>query len=116
MTAIHQVLLHMLGDIPECFHSVFHFGSSLYSDLPGDVDLLLIYSDCYQISYIVEQRNKLLTALVDEFEGLIIDLVTLSDEELAMTGFLQKTKCVSIRTAWTLCRLKAPPFLDPDSS
>ena len=97
MNSYHQEILNIRDDIPECFHSAFHFGSSLWSDRPGDVDLLVVYDDCQDISDVIVQRRKLLDILVVMFEGVIVDLVTLSDEELQVSGFLQKTMCVPIR-------------------
>lgn len=97
MNAYHQELLNICDDIPECFHSAFHFGSSLWSARPDDVDLLVVYDDCQDISDVIMQRRKLLDMLVVMFEGVIVDLVSLSDEELRLSGFLQKTKCMPIR-------------------
>ena len=82
--------------IPECFHSVYLFGSSLYDGNPEDVDILAVYHDGEDMVSVVAERHSLLDVLVCRFEGMIVDLVTLSDEELRMSGFLEKTNCEPI--------------------
>ena len=101
MNEFHQKLLNISGDIPQCFHSVFQFGSSLRSERPDDIDLLIVYSDSQDISDVIRQRRELLDMLVIAFEGVTVDLVTLSDEELAVSGFLQKTEWIPIKDGQT---------------
>ena len=103
MSYFHQALCDVRNQIPTCFHSVFHFGSSLYSDCPNDIDVLAVYADNEDICHVMEQRLRLLNILLAKFEGIIVDLVTLSDKELRMSGFLQKTELVP------LCDNEAPP-------
>ena len=97
MNDFHQRLLNLSDSIPECFHGMFQFGSSLTSERPNDIDLLVVYGDSQDVNDVVQQRRELLDMLVLAFEGVTVDLVTLSDEELAVSELMQKTEWVPIK-------------------
>ena len=97
MNTFRQELLSLSREFPQCFHSVFQFGSSLYNDHPEDIDVLAIYDHEEAIDYVIEQRWQLLDMLVPKFAGVIVDLVTLSDVELRESGFFSKTRCELIK-------------------
>ncbi len=97
MNDFHQRLLNLSDSMPKCFHGMFQFGSSLRSERPEDIDLLVVYGNSQDITDVSQQRRKLLDMLVIAFEGVTVDLVALSDEELEVSGFLQKTEWIPIK-------------------
>ena len=71
------------------FDEVYLFGSILYSDLPKDVDVLLIYED-WKLPQISRARKSCSEVLSTLFNNLPIDFTTLSYSELTETNFLEK--------------------------
>ena len=72
------------------FDEVYLFGSSLNTDFPGDIDILLIYSNGKELTEIIEQKQDIADALSVEFEGMIVDCTTLSNSELDETKILNR--------------------------
>ena len=72
----------------EQFDKVYLFGSVLdNSNVPNDVDILLIYSACSDI--IIEKINRILISL-EELLDVSVDLTVLSLEEERDTRFLNR--------------------------
>ena len=71
------------------FDEVYLFGSILYSDLPNDVDVLLIYED-WKLPQIHRGKKEVAKVLSKPFNDLPLDFTTLSYTELAETNFLEK--------------------------
>ena len=97
MNTLSQDLEDIKDHIPECFAQVYHFGSSIWSECPGDIDILLVYGDEEDLSHIAAEKQRVLDMLLARFEGVQIDLTTLNYSELAETGFLEKASCVVVR-------------------
>ena len=71
------------------FNPVFLFGSALWSDSPGDIDILLVYRGITPGEVNVE-RERVAEALAIRLPHYIVDLTTLSTTELRQTGFLSR--------------------------
>jgi predicted nucleotidyltransferase len=76
-------------NIFEFFDEVYLFGSSLNTNIPNDVDLLLVY-ECYSDT-IQKEKEKII-----EFFEVLLNLETnvlcLSTSELTQTKFLTNTQ------------------------
>lgn len=74
-------------DIFEDFVEVHLFGSAVFSDQPGDVDLLLVYG--LGTDERLGGRAKAIAERLDTLlPGLPVDLTILSERELERTRFL----------------------------
>lgn len=80
----------------DLFSGVYMFGSALWSDTPGDLDILLIYEPAV-LSLIQSAEAVVIDKLSNELGGLPIHLTTLSESELISTDFLSKIAYVKIK-------------------
>lgn len=71
------------------FDEVYLFGSILCSDIPNDVDVLLVYED-WKLPQIHREKKEVAKVLSNLFDDLPLDFTTLSYSELEETNFLEK--------------------------
>ena len=77
------------GDLLDPFVQVYLFGSSLTSDTPTDVDILLVYRRA-DLPRVHTAGAEIREALSSAFPGLDVDFTTLSESELTETKFLDR--------------------------
>ena len=77
------------------FEQVFLFGSSLWSDSPNDIDILLVYPKDLS-GEVTTAKAWVVRMLQDTFPGFLIDVTTLSEHELETTQFLRRVanRCI----------------------
>lgn len=90
MNSIQKILLERRDSIFAYFDQVYLFGSTWETEAPCDLDLLLIYSDDQDLQIVAAEMQDVLNTLCSIYEGLIIDLTTLSKSELKQTKFLEQ--------------------------
>ncbi len=96
MSKILDHLLHVDYGYFDQFSGVYLFGSALWSDTPGDLDILLVYEST-KLQMVQSAAANIVDKLSMEFDGLPIHLTTLSESELVSTDFLSKITYVNIR-------------------
>ena len=84
------------AEVFEGVAQVHLFGSSLTSENPGDVDLVLVY-DHLQEAFILESQASIAEALSALFPRLSVDLTVLRDDELVESEFLQRVSSRRIK-------------------
>lgn len=72
------------------FTAIYLFGSTLWSDYPNDVDLLLVYSEETNIDVIGRERDRIRKQLCDSLGGLPVDCLLMSTDEMQQTKFLER--------------------------
>jgi hypothetical protein len=82
-----DILLNDQGQIFGFFDQVFLFGSSLWTDSPNDIDILLIYEPATSERVNIE-KDKVEELLAKVFPDCTVDYTTLSISELQQTNFL----------------------------
>lgn len=82
-------LLISQSDVFGFFDQVFLFGSSLWSNDPNDIDILLVYETGKPQQANIE-KDKVERLLTWKLPGYVIDFTTLSKTELEQTDFLSK--------------------------
>ena len=82
-----QVLVNDQGQVFKFFDEVFLFGSSLWTDTPNDIDILLVYEAVAPERVNIE-KDKVEELLAKMFPDYLIDFTTLSKSELQQTNFL----------------------------
>ena len=82
-----DILLNDQGQVFGFFDQVFLFGSSLWTDTPNDIDILLIYKAAAPERVNIE-KDKVEELLAKVFPDCTIDFTTLSKSELQQTNFL----------------------------
>ncbi len=87
MSEARDILLNDQGQVFEFFDQVFLFGSSLWTDTPNDIDILLIYEAATAERVNIE-KDKVEEVLAEMFQDCTIDFTTLSKSELQETNFL----------------------------
>lgn len=80
----------------DAFSEVYVFGSALWSQTPGDLDLLLVYEPS-MLSLVAEAEQRVIAEMSDAFPYLPVHLTTLSDSELVSTGFLNRIVFIRIK-------------------
>ncbi len=90
-------LLDVQDAIFDCFDEVYLFGSSLVKDDPVDIDVLLVYKSGQDLSEVSAARLNVVNALSKVFQGKLIDVTALSEEELAHSRFLEKVRHIQIK-------------------
>lgn len=87
MSKILDVLLNYQGQGLEFFDQVILFGSSMWTDSPNDIDILLVYKSAIpeKINFERDKAEKLFAEL---FSDYILHFTTLSKHELQQTNFL----------------------------
>ena len=78
------------------FKQAFLFGSSLYSDTPNDLDLLLVYEDG-EVDLAVSEGEKIKEKLAYFLPMISVDLTILSESELVQTEFLSSIDYVALK-------------------
>ena len=96
MTRILDALLTSPKETFDCFDQVFLFGSSLRSDAPNDIDLLLVY-ECATPEQVKSAKDKMAHTLPTDLRGYNLDLTILSKTELEQTEFLTKVDHLRIK-------------------
>ncbi len=69
------------------FSHVYVFGSSLSTDFPKDIDILLVY-DNLNLDHVCLEKARLAEILAGQFPEYSFDYTTLSRKELEETQFL----------------------------
>lgn len=92
MSIIWSCLLNIRDGTFDFFDEVYLFGSSLEKDDPEDIDLIMVYERGQDVSEVAAARQKVIDALCLKWEGKLIDVTTLSEVELAQTGFLERIR------------------------
>ena len=87
MGKVLDILLSDQCQIFGFFDQVFLFGSSLWTDTPDDIDILLIYEAATPKRVNIE-KDKVEEKLAKIFPDYAIDFTTLSKSELQQTHFL----------------------------
>ena len=89
MNQILDVLLHSQNDTLGFFDQVFLFGSSLWTDAPNDIDILLVYvaASPEQVSLEKERTEQILACKLPDYA---LHFTVLSKSELQQTNFLMK--------------------------
>ena len=87
MSRIYEVLI-CCEEVFKFFEEVYLFGSSLYKDAPEDIDLVLVYRTGEELRRVSSEKQKILDLLSVKFCATLIDLTTLSEDELSKTRFL----------------------------
>ena len=80
----------------DLFSGVYVFGSFLWSDTPGDLDILLVY-ESDKLPLVQSAEAHIVDKLSRRLCGLPIHLTTLSQSELVDTDFLNKISYVRIK-------------------
>ncbi len=93
---VYDSLVYIRDDFPKLFHHIYLFGSSLYVNVPEDIDVLLIHNDQLDVRHIIAERRRVLDLLQATFDGVIIHLTTMSNAELSDTGILDRFHCREI--------------------
>ena len=78
------------------FEQVYLFGSSLQTDSPNDIDILLIYDEDKSASVKFE-KAKVAKLLENKLGDRSIDFTTLNKSELKQTKFLSKVQYKKIK-------------------
>ena len=89
MNKILDVLLNSQSDVFYFFDQVFLFGSSLWTDVPNDIDILLVYEEASP-KHVNFEKRRVEQALMYKFADYALDFTTLSKSELQQTQFLMK--------------------------
>ena len=89
MNQIIDAMLNIRNDAFGFFDQVFLFGSSLFSDEPHDIDIILVYEACSpeRVNF---EKGKVEQVLTYKFADYTLDFTTLSISELNQTDFLMK--------------------------
>ncbi len=82
-------LLNTQCDAFGYFAQVFLFGSSLWADVPNDIDILLVY-DTTNLEKVNTEKSKIQEILTRKLPHCTLDFTTLSKSELQQTGLLLK--------------------------
>ena len=90
MNNIHCFLTGKNDSIFRFFDEVYLFGSSLKTETPGDIDILLVYREDQDLWDVTGEMRHVVNTLGSKFAGATIDLTTLSKSELKDSGFLDK--------------------------
>ena len=96
MNKVIDVLLNSQSDVFYFFDQVFLFGSSLWADVPNDIDILLVYEEASPKQMNFEKR-RVEQALTYKFADYTLDFTTLSKSELQQTQFLMKVPHLKIK-------------------
>lgn len=81
--------------ILECGVQLYLFGSARFSNVPNDIDILLVYSDDRRITEVLEIK-KLLISFLQELNGLEIHMVLLTIRENEEINFIKKEGAIRI--------------------
>lgn len=71
---------------------LFLFGSSLFSESPRDLDLLIVYEASVSVTQALKFRSKVIAKL-RKYISLPIHVVLLSHDEERETGFVSRENC-----------------------
>ncbi len=89
MNQILDALLHSQNDAFGFFDQVFLFGSSLWTDAPNDIDILLVYvTACLKQVNVEKERSE--QVLACKLPDYALHFTVLSKSELQQTNFLMK--------------------------
>ena len=97
MSIVWTHLVNIRDETFDFFEEVYLFGSSLEKSEPEDIDLLLVYRGGQDLSEVAVARRKVIDILGLKWEETLIDLTTLSEAELAQTGFLKRIQYKRIK-------------------
>ena len=89
MNLILDTLLSIRNGAFGFFDQVVLFGSALRTDVPNDIDILLIYSVAHPARVNIE-KAKVERILAYRLPDYTLDFTTLSKSELQQTDFLTK--------------------------
>ena len=92
MSIVCTCLLDVRDELFSFFEEVYLFGSSLEKNDPEDIDLILVYKSGRVLSEVVAAKQNVVDALCLKYEGKLIDATTLSEAELAQSGFLERIR------------------------
>lgn len=96
MNGVLDFLVNQCHAYFDTFENVCVFGSSLWSDTPGDIDILLVYEDS-KLPLVQSAEVCIVDRLSKQFYGMVIHLTTLSQSELGSTDFLNQITYVKIK-------------------
>ena len=103
MTNTEQVLVEKKDTIFRIFDEVYLFGSSLRTESPADIDLLLVYGEGRDLRDVKRDMQLSLGALCSTFEGTIFDLTVMSTSEVQETAILEQIQCKQIKGGINKC-------------
>ena len=96
MSHILETFLEIQNDVFAPFDEVCLFGSSLWTDTPNDIDVLLVY-DQGSPHQIAVARHVVARRLEEIFSDHLINFTTLSRSELLQTQFLYNVAHLQIK-------------------
>ena len=99
MSNIWNCLLDIRDGTFDFFDEVYLFGSSLETNDPEDIDLILVYRKGQELSEVSAARQNVVNNLCLKWEGKLIDATTLSEAELVQTGILKRIRHKRIKSS-----------------
>lgn len=78
------------------FKQAFLFGSALYADIPGDLDILLVYEDG-EVELAISEGKRISEKIGVILPMIRVDLTIMSETELSQTDFLLSINYVTIK-------------------
>ena len=103
MTSTEQVLVEKKDTIFRIFDEVYLFGSSLRTESPVDIDLLLVYGEGRDLRDVKRDMQLSLGALCSTFEGTMFDLTVMSTSEVQETAILEQIQWKQIKGGINKC-------------
>ena len=97
MTNTEQFLVEKKDSLFYIFDEVYLFGSSLSTECPSDIDLLLVYRECRDLRVVNRATQLTLGALCSTFEDTIFDLTVMSTSEVQESAILEQVKYKQIK-------------------
>ena len=85
-------LLEILDGTFDFFDEVYLFGSSLDTNYPEDIDLILVYRIGLELSEVSAARQSVVDVLSLKWEGKLIDTMVLSEAEVVQSGILERIR------------------------
>ena len=101
MNIIRSCLLDVRVGTFDFFDEVYLFGSSLETNDPEDIDLILVYRNGLKLSEVSAARQNVVDTLCLNLEGKLIDTMTLSEVELVQSGILERIRHKRIKGSST---------------
>ena len=89
MSQVINALFDIRNETFGFFDQVVLFGSSLATDSPNDIDILLVYGEM-NLEEVQSEKAKVEQALGERFRDYVLDFTTLNKSELQETDFLGK--------------------------
>ena len=89
MNNVFETLVSIKSKPFKFFEHIFLFGSCLWSDVPNDIDILLVY-DHANLMHVNLEVQKVVETLTHQFPDCEVDFTILSVCELKQTGFLER--------------------------